>query len=287
MLIGRAADGSNLQVSAAVDTARAVRYQQKAAQEQVSPAYQVELTGTAERYKSHWVELNRTAYLVYRDGQSQEDELADMQAAIADVLKQREQNKKPWSWTPNTELPGNESGLEQVNLMDIARPASPETQAIIAKVEELTKNTPRLNLYISPEQAYRYPNSVDTIKSQHYLWTAQDGLVEYTATAEGAATVQETEDQLQNSLKQEISDTIRDILKLYASYSEAYEELKDKNVFVNTYEHAGDEVLSSTKEISGGLFGKLASQLNDYAKNLASSITKSPWMPCQKMTPTN
>ncbi len=269
MRIGRAADGSSLNISAAVDAAKAAR-QQEAAQAKVSPAYQVELTGAAERYKSHWVELDRTAYLVYRDGQSQEDELAEMQAAIADVMKQREQNKKPWSWTPNTELTGNESRIEQVNLMDIAKPASPATQAIMAKVEALTQNTPKLNLHISPEQAYRYPDSIDTIKSQHYIWTTKDGLVEYTATAEGTAKVQEAEEQLQNTLKQEISDTIRDILKPYASYSEAYEELKDKNVFVNTYEHAGDEVLSSTKEISGGLFGKLASLLNDYARNIGN-----------------
>ncbi|MBO6205289.1 MAG: hypothetical protein J6O13_17350, partial [Selenomonas sp.] len=53
----------------------------------------------------------------------------------------------------------------------------------------------------------------------------------------------------------------------YASYSEAYDMLKDKNVSVDTYAQAGDTILQGYKEISGGLFGKLASQLNDYAKN--------------------
>ena len=268
MLIGRAADGSNLNVSVAVDTSKAV--QQAKENEKLTaeaPAYQVELSGAKESYKSHWVELNRTAYLTYRDGQSQTDELAEMQAAIADVMEQREQNKKPFSWTPNTDLSRIDSGIEQVNLMDIAKPASPETLAIIEKVKEASKPLPILNVYVPPELAYRYPNSIDTIKSQHYTWTAKDGLVENTATIDGKNKVEESEAKLKNTLKQDIHDTIRDILKPYASYSEAYDQLKDKNIFVDTYEHAGDAVLRSTQEISGGLFGKLASQLNDYVKN--------------------
>ena len=79
--------------------------------------------------------------------------------------------------------------------------------------------------------------------------------------------MQDTSDKLQNTLKQNITDTISDILKPYASYSEAYDMLKDKNVSVDTYAQAGDTILQGYKEISGGLFGKLASQLNDYAKN--------------------
>ena len=79
--------------------------------------------------------------------------------------------------------------------------------------------------------------------------------------------MQATSDKLQNTLKQDITDTISDILKPYASYSEAYDMLKDKNVSVDTYAQAGDTILQGYKEISGGLFGKLASQLNDYAKN--------------------
>ena len=164
MLIGRAADGSNLNVSVAVDTSKAV--QQAKENEKLTaeaPAYQVELSGAKESYKSHWVELNRTAYLTYRDGQSQTDELAEMQAAIADVMEQREQNKKPFSWTPNTDLSRIDSGIEQVNLMDIAKPASPETLAIIEKVKEASKPLPILNVYVPPELAYRYPNSIDTI----------------------------------------------------------------------------------------------------------------------------
>ena len=151
--------------------------------------------------------------------------------------------------------------------MDIAKPASPETLAIIEKVKEASKPLPILNVYVPPELAYRYPNSIDTIKSQHYTWTAKDGLVENTATIDGKNKVEESEAKLKNTLKQDIHDTIRDILKPYASYSEAYDQLKDKNIFVDTYEHAGDAVLRSTQEISGGLFGKLASQLNDYVKN--------------------
>ncbi len=268
MLIGRAADGSNYNVSAAVDTAKAVQQQQEAAHEKISPAYEVELSGAAESYKSHWRQAGHNAYLTTRVGQSQEDELAEMMAAIEDVTKEREQNKKPWSWTPNSDLQ-NVSGLETVQLQPSEMKDAPD---LVKQVSAMTKSTlPKINLVVPQDLAFRYPNSIDTIKSQHYTWTAKDGLVENTATTEGAAKVAETETQLQNTLKQEISDTIRDILKPYASYSEAYDELKDKNVFVNTYEHAGDTVLSSNKEISGGLFGKLASQLNDYAKNFGNT----------------
>jgi uncharacterized membrane-anchored protein YhcB (DUF1043 family) len=267
MLIGRAADGSNLNVSAAVDTLKAVQRQQETAAQQDSPAYQVELSGAAESYKSHWRQAGHNAYLTTRAGQSQEDELAEMMAAIEDVTKQREQNKKPWSWTPNADLQ-NVQGLETVQLQPMDMKDAPD---LVKQVSAMTRNTlPKINLVVPADKAFRYPDSIDTIKSQHYTWTAKDGLVENTATAEGAAKVAETEDKLKNTLKQEISDTISDILKPYTSYSEAYDELKDKNVFVNTYEHAGDSVLTANKEISGGLFGKLASQLNDYAKNFGT-----------------
>lgn len=268
MLIGRAADGSNMNINAALDATKVTQNQQENAQQKDSPAYQVNLSGAAESYKTHWQESGRDAYLTTRAGQSQEDELAEMMAAIEDVTKQREQNKKPWSWTPNCDLSRIDPGIETVQLKPSSMGDAPE---IVRMISEMTRSSlPNLKLVVPEDLAFRYPNSIDTIKSQHYTWTAKNGLVENTATAEGAARVAETEDRLKNTMKQEISDTISDILKPYSSYSEANEELKDKNVFVNSYAHAGDSVLSHTKQISGGLFGKLASQLNDYAKNFGS-----------------
>ena len=83
MLIGRAADGSNLNVSAAVDTSKAI--QQAKGNDKLTaeaPAYQVELSGATESYQSHWFEKGNTAYLTHRADQSLEDELAEMQAGI-------------------------------------------------------------------------------------------------------------------------------------------------------------------------------------------------------------
>ena len=85
MLIGRAADGSNINVSAAIDTAKTVQHQQETSAQQDSPAYQVELSGAKESYKSHWIERGSTAYLTHRADQSLEDELAVAEMKFDDL----------------------------------------------------------------------------------------------------------------------------------------------------------------------------------------------------------
>lgn len=268
MLIGRAADGNQLQVSAAVDTAKAVKQQQEAVHEQVTPAYQVELSGAAESYKSHWVERGDTAYLTYRDGQSLEDELAELTAGVADLL---ERQKKAPPRNPNASLDNLDGKIKTVNLADVATSEiSPEVRAISEELHRHAMENPLPGgITISPEfKASLRAASINTAKSQHYTWTPLTGIVENSELQ--ALAVHDATDKLQNTLKQNISDTITDILKPYESYSKAYEVLKDSNVFVDTYAQAGNTVLQETKEISGGLFGKLASQLNDYAKNFGT-----------------
>lgn len=71
---------------------------------------------------------------------------------------------------------------------------------------------------------------------------------------------------LEQQKKHDLSDTISNILKPYETYSEAADILHDKDMSATIYEQGGDDVLRYTKELSGGLFGKLAAQLNNYAK---------------------
>lgn len=271
MLIGRAADGSNINVSAAIDTAKTVQHQQETAAQQDSPAYQVELSGAKESYKSHWIERGSTAYLTHRADQSLEDELAELQAGIEEILSRpRTGIVKP----ANATLDHLDGKIEVVDLTPLLKKElTPEEKAIQAELDRLSPNNRpgyigniKLNL---DANGMLTRTNITTIKSQHYTWTFAEGLKENTAISK-AADVQTVTDKLQNTLKQNISDTISDILKPYASYSEAYDVLKDNNVTVMTYAQAGDTVLENSKEISGGLFGQLASQLNDYAKNFGT-----------------
>ena len=259
MLIGRAADGSNLNVSAAVDTGKAVQQQRENDQQTAeAPAYQVELSGAKESYKSHWVEKGNTAYLLHHADQSLEDELAEMQAGIDEILS-RPRNGIIKS--ANASLDNLPDSIETVDLSTLPKEElTPELKAAMAELDRIPPPWANIKIDITPRP------DITTIKSQHYTWTFADGLKENTAINK-AVDVQATSDKLQNTLKQDITDTISDILKPYASYSEAYDMLKDKNVSVDTYAQAGDTILQGYKEISGGLFGKLASQLNDYAKN--------------------
>ena len=271
MLIGRAADGSNLNVSAAVDTAKAVQRQQETAAQQDSPAYQVELSGAKESDKSHWIERGTTAYLTHRADQSLEDELAELQAGIEEILSRPRTGMVK---SANATLDNLDGKIEVVDLTPLLKKElTPEEKAIRAELDRLSQNNRpgyigNIKLNLDANGKLTRPD-ITTIKSQHYTWTFTEGLKENTAISK-AADVQTVTDKLQNTLKQNISDTISDILKPYASYSEAYDILKDKNVWVDTYAQAGDTILQESKEISGGLFGKLASQLNDYAKNFGT-----------------
>ncbi len=267
MLIGRAADGSNLNVSAAVDTNQAVQQAKENGKLTAeAPAYQVELSGAQESYKSHWLEKGDTAYLTHRADQSIEDELAEIQAGIDEIMSHPRHGIIPSANA--THFPDN---LPTVDLSTLPqKELTPELKAAMAELDRLSPNNRPgyigdIKLNLDNNGKLTRPD-ITTIKSQHYTWTFADGLRENTAINQAAA-VQDTTEKLQNTLKQDITDTISDILKPYASYSEAYNILKDKNVYVDTYAQAGDTILQGSQEISGGLFGKLASQLNNYAKN--------------------
>ncbi|MBR1694273.1 MAG: hypothetical protein IJ709_02575, partial [Selenomonas sp.] len=164
MLIGRAADGSNLNVSAAVDTGKAVQQQRENDQQTAeAPAYQVELSGAKESYKSHWVEKGNTAYLLHHADQSLEDELAEMQAGIDEILSRPRNGIIKSANASLDNLPDN---IERVDLSTLPKKElTPELKAAMAELDRIPPPWANIKIDITPRP------DITTIKSQHYTWT--------------------------------------------------------------------------------------------------------------------
>lgn len=257
MLIGSSTDGRPLEVNNALRaTENAVHSSTTKAELEVSSAYQVDLKGPEETFQSHWLEQGNKAYLLSRSGQSKESELAELQASV-EVLEATRPKSLDCLQSPNSKLDNLPDDIETVTLDPSVLKTSPETQRLMDIIrwasEQFSQSMPKIEID-GP------PGGIGTIKSRHYTWTYKGGIVENAAEADKA------EEALKNTMKQDLSDTISNILKPYETYSEAADILHDKDMTATIYEQGGDDVLRYTKELSGGLFGKLAAQLNNYAK---------------------
>ena len=257
MLIGSAMDGRTSEVNHALRaTENAVQSSASKAELAVSSAYHVDLKGPEETFQSHWLELDSKAYLLTRSGQSKESELAELQASV-EVLEATRAKSLGGIQSANARLDNLPDDFETVTLTPSALQPSPETQRLMDIIrwasEQFNKSMPKIEID-GP------PGGIGTIKSRHYTWTYKGGIVENAAEADRA------EEALKNTMKQDLSDTISNILKPYETYSEAADILHDKDMAATIYEQGGDDILRYTKELSGGLFGKLAAQLNNYAK---------------------
>ena len=255
MLIGSATEGQRMEVNVALRSEN-VNVHGKQEEKTASPAYQVELKGPEETFKTHWLEHNGTGYLLHRGGQSKEAELAELEASLEALQTRRPSFGGPVS--ANARLDNFPEGMETVELDSSALITEPNplTQIIRWANEQLRQDLPEIKIDAPPGGIY-------TVKSRHYTWTYKGGIVENA----GGAKANIAEEALKNTMKKDLSDTISSILKPYDTYSEAVKVLHDNNMSVTIYDQGGDDILRYTKELSGGLFGQLGAQLNDYVKN--------------------
>ena len=113
MLIGSATEGQRMEVNAALRS-ESVNVHGKQEEKTASPAYQVELKGPEETFKTHWLEHNGTGYLLHRGGQSKEAELAELEASLEALQTRRPSFGGPVS--ANARLDNLPEGMETVEL---------------------------------------------------------------------------------------------------------------------------------------------------------------------------
>ncbi len=194
------------------------------------------------------------------DGKMTRNEERESLRRLADTYRQWNENYRqtgsPTGLTKQNERKGLLDNLPKGELRFSEAP--PFSVELSPEAQQILKNKALDEL---PESGTEY-TPVTEIRSEHFLWTEQDGIVE---TVTEAAELAERKESFRQVVTAAISQSIGEILKPRATYEEAFDALyaREGVAWKSSFDDSNYGFTQILTPVNGA-FGALAVHLNDY-----------------------